>query len=223
MTGPVNNNPKTSKVEFSFLKVGQKSSSCKTETQKSIFNAIDANHDGVISKEEMKDVVKGKVKNKQGKLVEKEYMKLKDLGNGRSLVVDANGKQYVRAKEGVILNESYVKNGYKLTKSSAGTRQIQSQKTVASIKSTYANATKAFGKQLANDGWAGDLADGFSKLWNNDLFGGGTGNTASQVREELKAEKHRIQLLENAAKKDDATFKAQFKKIYGINYNQALL
>ena len=57
----------------------------------------------VISQNELKGIVKGKVKNKDGKFVEKEYIKLKNLENGRSLVVDSNGKQWVRAHDGVIL------------------------------------------------------------------------------------------------------------------------
>jgi len=216
MTNSVNKTHNSQEVNLHTFKAGQKINSCKTEQKKSIFNAIDANKDGVISKDEMQGVVKGKIKNKDGKLVEREYIKLKDIGNGRSLVVDENGKQHVIAHNGVVLKDSYVKNGYKQPGNTKA-----AQKTAASIAKTYKNAEAAFNKQLADDGWAGDLADGFSKLWNNDLFGGGTGNTASQVREELKAEKKRVALLTNAAKKGDAAFKAQFKKIYGVDYNQA--
>ena len=217
----VNNKNQVNNTALTDFKAGTKRSQMKSDVQKSIFDSIDTNHDGIISKGEMKGIVDGKVKNKNGKLVEKQYIKLKDLGNGRSLVVDSNGKQWVRAHDGTILKESYVKNNFKTQK------QVQkatpARKTVANIAKMYNNNLKVFNKQLADDGWAGDIADGFSKLWNNDLFGGGTGNTASQVREKYQNEKKRIVAITNAAKKGDAALKAEFKKQYGREYSQKAL
>ena len=61
------------------------------------------------------EIVKGKVKDKKtNKFIEKEYTKLKSLPNGRSLVVDANGKQWVMAHDGVILKQEYVDKNPKL-------------------------------------------------------------------------------------------------------------
>ena len=89
----VNNKNQVNNTALTDFKAGTKRSQMKSDVQKSIFDSIDTNHDGIISKGEMKGIVDGKVKNKNGKLVEKQYIKLKDLGNGRSLVVDSNGKQ----------------------------------------------------------------------------------------------------------------------------------
>lgn len=222
MTNRVNNTQNNQQVNLNSFKVGQKINSCNTQKKKSIFNAIDKNNDGVISKDEMQGVVKGKVKNKEGKLVEKEYLKLKDMREGRSLVVDANGKQWVRAKDGTILKDSYVKNGFKKPTNTPPKPATNSQKlAAANLGKAYKRAEAAFNKQLKDDGWAEDVADGISKLWNNDLFGGGTGNTASQVRKEMQAEKKRVLALQKAAKQSDSAFRTQFKKIYGVNYNQA--
>lgn len=222
MTNTVNNTQNNQQVNLNSFKVGQKINSCNTQKKKSIFNAIDKNNDGVISKDEMQGVVKGKVKNKEGKLVEKEYLKLKDMGEGRSLVVDANGKQWVRAKDGTILKDSYVKSGFKKTTNTPQKPATNSQRiAAANLGKAYKHAEAAFNKQLKDDGWAEDVADGISKLWNNDLFGGGTGNTASQVRKEMQAEKKRVLALQKAAKQSDSAFRTQFKKIYGVDYNQA--
>lgn len=144
------------------------------------------------------------------------------MGEGRSLVVDANGKQWVRAKDGTILKDSYVKNGFKKPTNTPQKPATNSQKiATANLGKAYKHAEAAFNKQLKDDGWAEDVADGISKLWNNDLFGGGTGNTASQVRKEMLAEKKRVIALQKAAKQSDSAFRTQFKKIYGVDYNQA--
>lgn len=62
MTNRVNNTQNNQQVNLNSFKVGQKINSCNTQKKKSIFNAIDKNNDGVISKDEMQGVVKGKVK-----------------------------------------------------------------------------------------------------------------------------------------------------------------
>ena len=109
MTPPnINNKTQINNVKLTDFKVGTKKAQMKSATSKSLFDSIDTNKDGVISQNELKGIVKGKVKNKDGKFVEKEYIKLKNLENGRSLGVDSNGKQWVRAHDGVILKSSYV-------------------------------------------------------------------------------------------------------------------
>lgn len=226
-TPNINNKSQVNNVKLSDFKAGTKKSQMKSSASKSVFDSLDTNKDGVISQNELKGIVKGKVKNKDGKLVEKEYIKLKNLENGRSLVVDSNGKQWVRAKDGTILKDSYVKSGFKkpVNQKAANTPPkpaTNSQKiAAANLGKAYKHAEAAFNKQLKDDGWAEDLADGISKLWNNDLFGGGTGNTASQVRKEMQAEKKRVLALQKAAKQSDSAFRTQFKKIYGVDYNQA--
>lgn len=226
-TPNINNKSQVNNVKLSDFKAGTKKSQMKSSASKSVFDSLDTNKDGVISQNELKGIVKGKVKNKDGKLVEKEYIKLKNLENGRSLVVDSNGKQWVRAKDGTILKDSYVKSGFKkpVNQKAANTPPkpaTNSQKiAAANLGKAYKHAEAAFNKQLKDDGWAEDLADGISKLWNNDLFGGGTGNTASQVRKEMQAEKKRVLAMQKAAKQSDSAFRTQFKKIYGVDYNQA--
>lgn len=106
-TPNINNKSQVNNVKLSDFKAGTKKSQMKSSASKSIFDSLDTNKDGVISQNELKGIVKGKVKNKDGKLVEKEYIKLKDFGNGRSLVIDSNGKQWIRAHDGIILKSTH--------------------------------------------------------------------------------------------------------------------
>lgn len=108
MTTPnINNKSQVNNVKLSAFKAGTKKSQMKSNASKSVFDSLDTNKDGVISQNELKGIVKGKVKNKDGKLVEKEYIKLKNLGNGRSLVIDSNGKQWIRVHDGIILKSAH--------------------------------------------------------------------------------------------------------------------
>ena len=88
-----------------------------------------------------------------------------------------------------------------------------SQTTLGSMKKNLTSAKAAFQKQLDDDGWAGDVADGVSALW-------GSKNRASVIRKELASEQDRLNQLAQAAQKGDANFKAKFKQIYGVEYNQ---
>ncbi len=103
-TQNVNNN---SKINLHSYKVGLKKSTLTNDAQKSLFAALDKNNDGVINKNEIKGIVKGKLKGNNGKTVEKEYIKVKDLPENRSLVIDENGKEWVMAHDGTILKSSY--------------------------------------------------------------------------------------------------------------------
>jgi len=217
-----NVNSKVQATDISSVKPGMKKGAAKTAAQRSIFEAIDKNGDGVISKSEAQNgVVKGKVKNSKGQFVEREYVKIKDLPNNRSLVIDKNGKQWVRAHDGVILSDSYVKNGFKTTKkpkSSASAKNKQSlTKTTNFLAKEYNSALKSFNAQMEKDGWAGDLADGISRAW---TWATDSKNSANYVREDLKTQKKNIKDLQNAAKQGQAQFNAKFKQIYGVNYNQ---
>lgn len=75
------------------------------------------------------------------------------------------------------------------------------------------NAQAAFDKQMAEDGWAGDVADGISVLW-------GSENRASKVREDLKAYNEGLSNLKNAAAKGGDEFKAAFKEMFGTEYDE---
>lgn len=74
-------------------------------------------------------------------------------------------------------------------------------------------ANKEFKKQLADDGWAADIADGVSVLW-------GSKNRASKVRVDIDNYNRNMQALKQAAAKGDEAFSAKFKQIYGVEYNQ---
>ena len=76
-TPNINNKSQVNNVKLSDFKAGTKKSQMKSSASKSVFDSLDTNKDGVISQNELKGIVKGKVKNKDGKLVEKEYIKLK--------------------------------------------------------------------------------------------------------------------------------------------------
>lgn len=60
------------------------------------------------------------------------------------------------------------------------------------------------------------MADGVSALW-------GSKNRASKVRKDIAAEEDRLRQLTVAAQKGDAGFKAKFKQLYGVDYNQAAI
>ena len=97
----------------------------------------------------------------------------------------------------------------------------QSQKLRAGIvnrmQKSYNAALTSFNGQMQKDGWAGDVADGISKLWNNNLWNA-TGNTADMVRADLKQYRAQTADLRESISRQD--FPAKFKKIYGINYNE---
>ena len=73
-------------------------------------------------------------------------------------------------------------------------------------------AKEDFAQQLAEDGWAGDVADGVSVLW-------GSKNRASKVREDISAYETSMKELSEAAKQGEAQFRAKFKEVYGVTYN----
>ena len=76
----------------------------------------------------------------------------------------------------------------------------------------YNTARKNFNEQLKKDGWAGDLADGLSRIW-------GSKNTASKVRADLKVSKEQIADLKEARENGKAAFEAKFKEIFGVPYS----
>lgn len=99
---------------------------------------------------------------------------------------------------------------------SAQSRQLR-QNIVSKMQKSYNAAATSFNEQMQKDGWAGDVADGISKLWNNNLWNL-TGNTASMVRDDLR--KYRAQTANLKESISSQDFPAKFKQIYGINYNE---
>ena len=139
--------------------------------------------------------------------------------HGRKTVYDADGNTKVMSHDKKILTNSYVQQSDLADTVRADGKTAQTQ-TVNMLKQQFDSAKAAFDQQMREDGWAGYVADGISYLWNNDLFGGGTGNTARQVRQDLTEYQNTINELKAAASQGDNAFKVKFKEKFGIDYNQ---
>lgn len=147
-----------------------------------------------------------KVKDKKGV----EYTVIGQAVNGRTVVKDKKGQTQVLAHDGTLLKLSFAQQ---TAKTGGAKPKSASQTTLGSMKKNLISAKAAFQKQLDDDGWAGDVADGVSALW-------GSKNRASVIRKELAGEQDRLNQLAQAAQKGDANFKTKFKQIYGVEYNK---
>lgn len=149
-TQNVNNN---SKVNLHSYKVGLKKASLTNGAQKSLFEALDKNNDGVINKNEIKGIVKGKFKGKDGKTVEKEYIKIKDLPEKRSLVIDENGKEWVMAHDGTILKASYAadKKGVPQNIVNEGRQEKAAEQRARAERQQNLKIQKQSAKQIVSD------------------------------------------------------------------------
>ena len=83
----------------------------------------------------------------------------------------------------------------------------------------FNKAQRSFDLQMKKDGWAADVADAVSYIWNNDWWSA-TGNTARQVRQDLADYRNKLEGLRTAYRTGEPEFKAQFKETFGIEYNQ---
>ena len=68
--------------------------------------------------------------------------------------------------------------------------------------------------QMQRDGIAADIADGVKKIF-------GSENTASKIREDLKATNAQLQQLKEAKLQGEDAYKAKFKEIFGVEYDYA--
>lgn len=184
-------------------------------------------HDGVILKDSYVQAtnlygsgkkIKGKIKDKTGKLITKNYVEIPGakLPHGRKAVVDEKGRTWVMSHDGVILDNNYVakSNAADVIRTDSKTAQ---KATIGMLESELNNAQKAFDAQMDKDGWAADVADGVSNIWG---WAQKDGNQAWRVRRDLKTYRSQLNELKAAASKGDAQFRAKFKQIYGVNYNQ---
>lgn len=152
-------------------------------------------HDGKLLKDAYVAGTTSRVKNGQVKLGKETYNVSKD-NSGRTIVTDSNGKlASARSADGKNLKLDYVQNKQRLESSGAAAKMQQ-------LKSAYQNAQSSFDAQMDKDGWAADVADGVSHLWNNSFINL-TGNTASQVSAELDEYKQKLSDMEDAYKKGD--------------------
>jgi len=213
---PVNGNNGVNNSNFPQIKFGAKRTEMKTAEQRSIFDKLDTNKDGVINDKDT-SVVNGWAKNKDGKLVENKYIKLQDLPEGRSLVAGADGRQWVRAKDGVILKESYVK--FDSNTGNVSVNQKQKQLINAqNMTSKFANETREakilFDRQMKEDGIFEDIADGVSAAWGSD-------NRASEVRKDFEKLDNGVKKMNRCIKNQDMNgFQDAFKETYGVEYNE---
>ena len=184
-------------------------------------------HDGVILKDSYVQAtnlygsgkkIKGKIKDKTGKLITKNYVEIPGakLPHGRKAVVDEKGRTWVMSHDGVILDNNYVakSNAADVIRTDSKTAQ---KAAIGMLESELNNAQKAFDAQMDKDGWAADVADGVSNIWG---WAQKDGNQAWRVRRDLKTYRSQLNELKAAASKGDAQFRAKFKQIYGVDYNQ---
>lgn len=189
-------------------------------------------HDGTVLKEDFATKnamwttgkkVSAKIKDKSGKLVDKQFVVVPGTAkdsHGRQIVVDQKGKTYYMSNGVIVSNEHVQKsNNADVMK---GDKKTAAEATVNMLMSQLDSAQASFDAQMNRDGWAGDVADGVSKIWNNDLFmDEGEGNTASRVRSDLSKQRQVLSELKQAAQKGDmATFEKTFKKKFGVAFNQ---
>ena len=118
--------------------------------------------------------------------------------------------------DGVILDKNYVakSNAADVIRTDSKTAQ---KATIGMLESELNNAQKAFDAQKDKDGWAAKVADGVSNIWG--VFQK-DGNQAWRVSRDLKTYRSQLNELKAAASKGDAQFRAKFKQIYGVDYNQ---
>lgn len=182
-------------------------------------------HDGVILKESYVQAsnlyskgkkIQGKIKDKTGKLVTKEFVEIPGMGklpHGRKAVVDAKGRTFIMAQDGVVLSDEYIAKSNAADVIRKDSKVAQAQ-TLDMLESQLSSAKAAFNEQMKQDGWAGDLADGVSVLWGSD-------NRASKVREDFAKYSNTIKELKAAAQKGDAVFEAKFQEKFGVKYNKS--
>ena len=204
-----NINNVNNKVEVTSSKLGKKPVNSAAKPKESLFNKT--------SGAKQSHIVTGKLKNAKGGFEKRSFVKLKSLENGRSLVADQNGKQWVMAHDGIILKASYVEGKQTPKNQGKAAPDKKGLETANFLAREFNSAQKSFNAQMKKDGWAGDLADGISRAW---TWATDSKNSANYVRDDLKAQKKNVQDLQNAAKQGQAQFNAKFKEIYGVNYNQ---
>ncbi len=115
----------------------------------------------------------------------KEYTVIGEANSGRKIVQDSKGQLQIISHDNKLLNKNYViqKNAAEAIKNNSVAAQ---NTTLRLLQAHVKNAETAFEKQLAEDGWAGDFADGISVLWGSD-------NRASKVSKDVEKYKKALQ------------------------------
>ena len=156
--------------------------------------------------------IQGKVKDKNGNIVTQQYSVVqKNIDkHGRSVVVDSKGNYHTMAKDGTILRADYVARSNTADAMRADSATAQKE-TMGMLLNQVESAEAAFNHQMADDGWAGDLADGMSAIW-------GSKNRAKYVRQDIAQYKADLKELQGC--KSEQEFKTKFKQKFGVEYNQ---
>ena len=159
----VNNNKQVNQVDLNQFKIGTRINQQDSNVKKSIFTKIDKDGDGVIEKGEYEGVVTAKFKGKDGKPVERQMIKLKSLEKGRSLCIDQNGKQWVVAHDGTVLNDKYVENPEQFKANAKYQRQVQTRKAADKHAQNF--------YQIAddNDGFFGGSVSKMKNYWDKNV------------------------------------------------------
>ena len=97
-------------------------------------------------------------------------------------------------------------------------RSEKTNRTKANTKiiERYNKAVRTFNTRVKDDGWAGITADAIGKIY-------GSKNTKEKVNNDLKVVLKQIGELKEANKKGDAAYKAKFKEVFGIEYQECQL
>ena len=140
------------------------------------------------------------------------YTVIGEATSGRQIIEDEEGNLQILSSDNQFLDKEEVKRSNKADAIRSNPK-IARESTVEMLDEQIQNAQAAFDKQMAEDGWAGDVADGISVLW-------GSENRASKVREDLKAYNEGLSNLKNAAAKGGDEFKAAFKEMFGTEYDE---
>ncbi len=132
-----------------------------------------------------------------------------------------NGGNSIVPKKGMTIRTQKTEADIKADKLKVGQKHGKNVKrnAVNELVREFNQAQRSFNNQLKKDGWAADVADAVSYIWNNDAWSA-TGNTARQVRQDLADYKEKIEGLKVAYKEGEPQFKAKFKETFGIEYNE---
>lgn len=141
-----------------------------------------------------------------------EYTVVGEANNGRKIVQDSKGQLQIFSHDNKLLNKDYViqKNATDAIKNNP---KVAQNTALRLIEAHVNNAETAFENQLAEDGWAGDFADGISVLWGSD-------NRASKVSKDIEKYKKDLANLQKAVEQGDKNFNAKFKSMFGVEFNQ---
>lgn len=149
-----------------------------------------------------------KMKTPSGKI----YTVVGENTNGRKIIEDEEGNLQVISHDNKILDKNYILRSNKADTVRSNPK-IAREETVNMLDEQIKNAQKAFDNQQAEDGWAGDFADGISVLWGSD-------NRASKVSEDLETYRANLAKLREAATKSGDDFKSAFKEMFGTEYDE---